>query len=276
MSTDAASDRRLWYMLPAYNEAENLAPLLADFSAMLEAWDDAPPARLVVVDDGSSDDTKETAARAATEAGLDATILVHVPNQGLGAAMRTGIEHVLAHAAPQDLLVTMDADHTHPPEAIPGMVAKIDAGAEIVIASRFQKGAEVHGLSGLRKWISILASGLLQVLFPAARDYTCGFRCYRVSLLRWGQQHYGAHFLNQRGFSVMVDLLLKLRRRARRIEEVPLILRYDRKQGASKMKIMRTAMTTLRLLGLRFLANPTGPRGEVLGASEGRIETFAG
>ena len=69
----------------------------------------------------------------------------------------------------------------------------------------------------------------------------------------------GPDFLNQRGFSVMVDLLLKLRRQARRIEEVPLILRYDRKQGASKMKLMRTAWTTLRLLARRFVGNPRGP-----------------
>lgn len=254
MSTEPA--RTLWYMLPAYNEAENLTPLLADFRRTIDDWPDAPPARVVVVDDGSSDTTAQV-ARAAP--GLDTTVIVHDPNQGLGAAMRTGIEHVLANAADDDWLITMDADHTHPPELIPGMVAKAEAGADMVIASRFQPGAEVHGLDGLRKWISILASWLLRGLFPGARDYTCGFRCYRVGLLRWGRTHYGAAFLNQQGFSVMVDLLLKLRRRARRIDEVPLILRYDRKQGASKMKIMKTAVTTLRLLGRRFVGDPTGP-----------------
>ena len=58
----------------------------------------------------------------------------------------------------------------------------------------------------------------------------------------------------------MVDLLLKLRRKARRIDEVPLILRYDRKRGASKMKVAATAVTTLRLVGRRFLGDPRGPR----------------
>jgi dolichol-phosphate mannosyltransferase len=57
----------------------------------------------------------------------------------------------------------------------------------------------------------------------------------------------------------MVDLLLKLRRKARRIEEVPLTLRYDRKRGVSKMKLLRTAWTTLRLIGRRFLGDPRGP-----------------
>ncbi len=247
----------LWYVLPAYNEAQNLPPLLTDFRETMKAWPGgAPPFRVVVVDDGSSDDTAE-AARSVE--GLDTTVIVHDPNQGLGAAMRTGLTYVMDKGEDDDLLITMDADHTHPPELMPGMVAKARAGADIVIASRFQPGASVHGLDALRKGISVVASGLLRVLFPGARDYTCGFRCYRVGLLRWGRDHYGPHFLNQQGFSVMVDLLLKLRRKARRIEEVPLTLRYDRKQGASKMKLVQTAVTTLRLLGRRFVGDPRGP-----------------
>jgi dolichol-phosphate mannosyltransferase len=252
------SARRLWLLLPAYDEAGNLGPLLDDVREVARTWPaPSPPLTVVVVDDGSRDDT--VAIARAPRPGLDVTVLEHVVNQNLGAAMRTGIEHVLARAGPDDVLFAMDADHTHPPEAMPAMLARIDAGAGIVIASRFQPGAEVHGLTFVRKLVSWLASGLLQVLFPGARDYTCGYRAYRVDLLRWGAARYGDDFLNQRGFSVMVDLLLKLRRKARRIDEVPLILRYDRKQGASKMKLVRTAITTLRLLGRRLVGNPKGP-----------------
>jgi dolichol-phosphate mannosyltransferase len=209
------------------------------------------------VDDGSKDGT---VAAARSVPGVPLTLLPHGTNRGLGAAMRTGIEHVLAHGGDDDVLVTMDADHTHPPELVPSMVARLEAGADLVIASRYQPGAEIRGLVWWRKALSDVASWVFRVLFPCgARDYTCGFRAYRVGLLRDGQRRYGRHFLNQRGFSVMVDVLLKLRRRARRLEEVPLILRYDRKQGASKMKVMRTIGTTLRLLGRRFVGDPTGP-----------------
>lgn len=251
------SARRLRVMLPAFNEELNLPPLLADVRDAMERWPTAPRWDVVVVDDGSSDGT----ARAATSVpGARVTLLPHGVNRGLGAAMRTGIEHALATMDDDDLLVTMDADHTHPPELIPSMVALADAGSDLVIASRYRPGAEIHGLVWWRKAISDVASLVFRAVFPCgARDYTCGYRCYRVGLLRWGARRYGPHFLNQRGFSVMVDLLLKLRRRARRIAEVPLVLRYDRKRGASKMKVVRTIVTTLRLLGRRFRGDPTGP-----------------
>ncbi|MFM8981109.1 MAG: glycosyltransferase [Planctomycetia bacterium] len=247
----------LWLMLPAYNEAANLAPLLSDVAAVHAAWGPgAPRLQVVVVDDGSQDDTAAVAQR---PYGIPVTLVPHGRNRGLGAAMRTGIEHVLAHAAPQDVMASMDADHTHPPEALPGMWARVMAGADLVIASRYQPGAEIHGLVWYRRWISSVASWVLRLMFPGARDYTCGYRLYRVALLDWGRRRHGREFLNPRGFRVMVDLLLMVRRRARRIDEVPLLLRYDRKQGVSKMKLVRTSVTTLALLGRRFVGNPRGP-----------------
>ena len=252
-----ARARRVLVMLPAYHEEKNLPPLLTDFREMFARWPGAPAWSMLVVDDGSKDGT---AAAARSVPGVPLTVITHGVNQGLGAAMRTGITYALEHGSDDDLLVTMDADHTHPPELVPSMVAFADAGSDLVIASRYQPGAEIHGLVWWRRWLSDAASLVFRAVFPCgARDYTCGFRCYRIGLLRWGQARYGRHFLNQRGFSVMVDLLLKLRRRARHIAEVPLVLRYDRKQGASKMKVVRTIVTTLRLLGRRFVGDPTGP-----------------
>ena len=256
MTRGAPPPAKVWLLLPAFNEEGNIPPLLADVKATFDRWPNAPPYEVVVVDDGSKDGT---AAAARSVAGVPVTVIPHGVNQGLGAAMRTGIEHVLAHGKDDDLLATMDADHTHPPELIPSMVERAGRGADIVIASRYQPGAEIHGLVAWRRWLSNVASGVFRLLFPCARDYTCGYRVYRVGLLRRESERLGRHFLNQKGFSVMVDILLKLRRHARRIEEVPLVLRYDRKRGASKMKVAKTIGTTLALLGRRFVGDPTGP-----------------
>ena len=247
----------VWVLLPAFEEEGNLPPLLTDLRDTMARWPGAPAWHVVVVDDGSRDGT---AAAAASVPGVPVTVVEHGVNRGLGAAMRTGIEHILARASDDDLLVSMDADHTHPPELIPSMVARTAAGADLVIASRYREGSEIHGLVAWRRHLSDVASLVMRVLFPCgARDFTCGYRAYRVGLLRRGQALYGRHFLNQAGFSVMVDILLKLRRHARRIEEVPLILRYDRKRGPSKMRVLRTIGTTLRRLGRRFRGDPTGP-----------------
>ncbi len=78
------------------------------------------------------------------------------------------------------------------------------------------------------------------------RDYTCGFRAYRVSLLRRAFDDYGESFVDQQGFQCMADILLKLRRYRPRIGELPFVLRYDRKAGSSKMKLGRTTWSTLR------------------------------
>jgi dolichol-phosphate mannosyltransferase len=246
----------VWVLLPAYQEAAGLPPLLEDFRATFRAWPDAPPWRVVVVDDGSSDGTAEAAEAVS---GVPLTVVRHPRNLGLGAAVRTGVEHVLARAGEDDLLATMDADHTHPPELLPRMVARARAGADVVIASRYREGAQVLGLVAWRRALSDVASWVLRVAFPGARDYTCGYRVYRVPLLRWASARYGREFLNQSGFTVMVDVLLKVRRKARRIDEVPLVLRYDRKRGPSKMKVLRTIGTTLALLVRRFGGDPRGP-----------------
>lgn len=186
----------------------------------------------------------------------------HVANLGLGRSLADGLAEFLEACAPGDALAVLDADLTHPPELLPAMLAEMERqAADVVIASRYAPGGEEHGLPMFRLVCSRLANTMLRLLahIPGVRDYTCGYRLYRVALLDWGRRRYGREFLNQRGFSVMVDLLLKLRRRARRIEEVPLVLRYDRKRGVSKMKLVTTTVTTLKLLGRRFVGNPRGP-----------------
>jgi len=103
--------------------------------------------------------------------------------------------------------------------------------------------------------VSWLACWLMRIMFPTRgiRDYTCGYRAYRAEVLRAAYAKYGDQFVDQQGFQCMVDILLKLRRMSLIFGEVPMILRYDFKKGASKMRVFRTAYNTLRILMLRRL-----------------------
>jgi dolichol-phosphate mannosyltransferase len=119
-----------------------------------------------------------------------------------------------------------------------------------VIASRYQNGSQVIGVPVTRRLLSYAGSALFRIVFPIAgvRDFTCGYRAYRASVLRRAVARYRAEFVNQEGFQCMVDILLKLSRMQLRFDEVPIILRYDRKGGKSKMKVLPTALRTLALL----------------------------
>lgn len=91
---------------------------------------------------------------------------------------------------------------------------------------------------------------LFKVLMPipAVRDYTCGYRAYRADVLSDSMEFYGDNWVTEKGFSCMADVLLKMRRFKYVMGEVPMLLRYDQKEGGSKMKVLSTIMMTLKLL----------------------------
>jgi dolichol-phosphate mannosyltransferase len=234
-------------LLPAYNEAGSIASLLRSLASQLRA---VGQGRIVVVDDGSTDDTGQI-VQDFTEWPVE--LIQHRPNKGLHEAMRTGLTHVVRTAAPDDVLVTMDADDTHDPRLIPSMLRLVEQGHDVVIASRFRPGAEVHGLTLPRRLYSIAASWLFRLRFRmrGVRDYTCGYRAYRVRTLGKVMEHWGTEFITATDFSVMADILLRFRVVQPRATEVPLVLRYDKKLSTSKLDARRTIVSSLALLWTR-------------------------
>jgi dolichol-phosphate mannosyltransferase len=239
-------------VLPAYNEERGIGKLVAGLSEALTH------ARfryeLLAVNDGSTDDTL-TVLQRYRSAIKGLSIINHERNAGLGATIRDGLFAAAESACDDDIIVTMDADETHSPALLLRMVALIREGYDVVIASRYQPGARVVGLSVFRRLLSAGASSLLRILFPTAgvRDYTCGYRAYRASILKQAIASHGTAFVDQDGFQCMVDILLKLRNQRCVFGEVPIVLRYDRKQGQSKMHVARTVGATLRLIAQRWL-----------------------
>ena len=235
--------------LPAYNEEANLGNLLHRIGQTLtEARLDFS---ILVVDDGSRDRTPDILREYAREWPL--IVETHPRNLGLGAALRDGLKRAAEVASARDIIVTMDADESHSPGLIIRMVQMIREGYDVVIASRYQPGSRVCGLTLHRIWISRFASLLFRAIFPTpgVRDFTCGFRAYRAEALRLAYARYGDSLVDQEGFQCMVDVLLKMRRLPLVFGEAPMLLRYDLKKGSSKMRLMKTSLATLRLLWKR-------------------------
>jgi len=245
----------IFVIFPAYNEEKVIRPPLLALAAAYRGREHE--VRAVLVDDGSSDRTIEEANRAVQETGgrLSLTVLQHEVNRGLGAGLRTGIYWCLDQAKDDDILVTLDADNTHPPALIPTLVGRVREGYDLAIASRYRVGSEVHGVPGYRRALSDVGRLIFQGMFyfPGVRDYTCCFRAYSVPLLRRARLVYGDELCTARGFEAVMDILLKLRPLGVRAVEIPFNLDYGERVGQSKMKVMKTIRTTLALLGQRWL-----------------------
>lgn len=237
--------------LPAYNEQHGLPKLLESFCRTMTGA--GLSHRLVICDDGSRDATRQVIESWSHLLPVD--LAVHNVNRGLGETIRDALRLAIQVAGDDDVIVTMDADNTHPPELISDMLRHIEQGSGVVIASRYRPGARVVGLSPFRHVLSWGARTVGQVVFPirGVRDYTCGFRMYRASVLRQAFDTYGNQFVTERGFTCMAEILIKISKLNVRMSEVPLVLRYDQKEGASKMRVWRTTVSTLKLMiRLRF------------------------
>lgn len=235
-------------ILPAYNEEDSIVPLIEAIQSIARKHI-SEPIVIIVVDDGSNDHTVDKLSSFESKSFI---LVQHKCNKGLGEAIKSGLVAALNISNENDIIITMDADNTHPPGLITRMVNRIEEGNDVVIASRYRSGSRVIGVPANRQIYSFMMSWMFRILFhiPGVRDYSCGYRAYRVSVVREAFQIFREEFISQSGFSCMVDILLKLRRMKIVFSEVPLVLRYDRKNSKSKMNIRKTILLTL---GLAFL-----------------------
>jgi len=247
----ARERRKVYVALPVYNEEGRIESLLNHID---EAMRDADiPYHVILVDDGSRDLTGQIVQGCAPR--MPIQMMRHEVNLGLGATIRDGLIAAAAAADDRDIIITMDADDTHAPGLILRMVRMISEGYDVVIASRYREGSRCVGVPFERRLLSRGASWLFRAVFPiqGVRDYTCGYRAYRARVVKDAFARYGEEFLDQGGFQCMVDILLKLRRMRLIFGEVPFILRYDYKEGGSKMNVTRTVRDTLGLMWKRRL-----------------------
>lgn len=237
----------IWVLLPAYNEEQALRPLVGRIAAAMNDFGYAY--RIVVVDDGSVDETPQILRELAETYPID--VLTHPYNRGLGETGRDGFEYISEHAAPDDLIIRMDCDDTHDPKYIKPMVDKINEGFEVVTTSRYASGGGQTGVDLYRRTISRIANLLMKAVFPirGVWEYTCGYRAYRASFVHDALAVFGNRFIDLKGmgFTGTVEKIIKCKLLRANVAEVPFVLRYDMKMSSSKVV---TSLTTLGYLVL--------------------------
>jgi glycosyltransferase involved in cell wall biosynthesis len=208
--------------LPTYNEAENIE-LVIDGLFVADAT-----LHVLVVDDGSPDGTGDIVER---RAAADPRVsLIRRPGRlGLGTAYLAAFDQGLRHEHTH--FVTMDADLSHAADRVPALVAAVDAGADLAIGSRYTPGGSITGWGFHRRLLSYGANSFARLwLGISARDCTSGFRCYGRSAV----EHLVKAPVRARGYSTLVELLVRCQRAGFSVVEVPIRF-VDRIHGKSKM-----------------------------------------
>jgi dolichol-phosphate mannosyltransferase len=197
-------------VVPTYNESDNLPKLIPRLCAA------AQDIEIVVVDDASTDGTAEVARKLAEK--YPVRVVERKGERGLSTAVLRGIQE-----ARGEICVVMDADLSHPPEAVPKLIQALQAGAQVAVGSRYVPGGDIDEWPFFRRLASKAGTLLSRPLTPV-RDPMAGFFCLNKGLLEGLE-------LKPRGFKILLEILA--RSGATAITEVPIHFE-DRAAGLSK------------------------------------------
>ena len=236
---DAAPDvprsslRTALMIVPTYNESANIEALLAELFALpLErtGWQ----LHVLVRDDSSPDGTGEIVAALAEGEYAGRLILSRGTKQGLGKAMARAFDEALERG--YEVIMTMDADFSHTPSDVPGLLAALDAGADVAIGSRYIDGGLIPGNWPLGYIVRTRVAGtvarVLGGVNPGLRELTTNFRAMRRDVLQ--AIPYGS--VEAKGYGFMIFLANAFASGAWTVKEVPISF-HTRAGGVSKAGI---------------------------------------
>jgi dolichol-phosphate mannosyltransferase len=207
---------RVTVVVPTYREAENIPHLIDRLNKVrVEHGLDLD---VLIMDDNSRDGSEEVVAKC----GHDwVKIVVRTTDRGLSPSVLEGMRR-----ATGDVLFCMDADLSHPPEAIPQMIRKLEEGADFVIGSRYVEGGSTSDDWGFLRWLNSRVATLLARPLTTARDPMAGFFAFRRTTLEGGRD------FNPVGYKIGLEFIVKCG--CERVVEVPIHFE-DRQLGKSKL-----------------------------------------
>lgn len=227
-------------VIPTYNEIESLPGVVARLRAAV------PAAHVLIVDDGSPDGTGEWADQQAAE-DPQMHAMHRTGKQGLGTAYLQGFAWGLERG--YDILCEMDADGSHRPEQLPGLLQAVADGADLAIGSRWVKGGEVVGWPKRREALSRGGNLYVSIMLNLhVKDATAGFRAYRADLLR----RLDLSAIEAQGYGFQVNMTMAVVDAGAKVVEVPISF-PERQAGVSKMSgsIVKEAMTLVTKWGFQ-------------------------
>jgi glycosyltransferase involved in cell wall biosynthesis len=215
-----SSLHRVLVVMPAFNEADSVGDVIREVRAKV------PEVGILVVDDGSRDDT----ARIARDAGADVARLPF--NLGVGGAMRAGYRYALERG--YDIAVQIDADGQHDPASLPALVTGL-ADADLIIGARFAGEGE-YRVRGPRQWAMVVLAGIIsRIAHTRLTDTTSGFRAAGPRAIRVFAQHYPAEYLGD-----TIEALVILARSGLTIRQMPVSMR-PRQAGTPSHNPLKSA-----------------------------------
>jgi len=231
-------------VIPTYNERENVEPLCLAVLGQGEGID------VLVVDDNSPDGTWQAAEE--LSAREPRVHLLRRPGKlGLGTAHIAGYRWALARG--YDRVVTMDADFSHPPDAIPAMI-EMSCRCDVVIGSRYVKGGGYEGWPLRRVLLSAVSNWVARTFLRLEpRDCTGAFRCFRREAL----EAVPLENIVARGYAFQEEMLWQCSGRGWRFGEVPIVF-VQRARGESKISPKEVCVAVWTVVRLMF--TPAGRR----------------
>ena len=231
-----------WLVLPTFNEAENIEPIVRAALPHLAAT--GLPHCILVVDDNSPDGTGAIADRLAREI-EEVEVLHRERKEGIGPAYLAGFERAMGAGA--DLVLEMDSDFSHDPADLPRLI-EAAGEADLVLGSRYVEGGGVTDWGLGRRLISRGGSFYARVMLGVpVNDLTGGFKCFRREVL----ERLDLSGVGTDGYGFQIEMTYRAIRAGFRVTEVPIVFR-DRRVGASKMSAKIALEAFWKVPALRF------------------------
>ena len=238
-----------YVIIPAYNEGPNLGSVLQQ----LQQLSSTMPLGVIVVNDGSRDNTAEEAERFRDQ--MELQILTHPVNLGVPMTFYDGLVAAAAKAQPSDCIFIIEGDGTSDLKVMPEMARRISDGEDVVVASRYIPGGGYLRFPWQRTWGSYVVNLVVSTFFHVRgiTDYTIFYRAFRAEVVQRALQHYGSGFVTTRSFAANLEVLLRVLPYSRRFSEVPLLYDYGLKKSQSKMNVFKTLREYQGLIFKRLL-----------------------